>query len=77
MRNRFIVVALLACLLMPSVAEAKQVKVKRVAHGVIFRSVRKYHPRLRVKTFPVAVEDGQVVVYADPADVPAQLASAE
>lgn len=27
-------------------------------------------PRLRVKTFPVAVEDGQVVVYADPADVP-------
>jgi nitrite reductase/ring-hydroxylating ferredoxin subunit len=28
-------------------------------------------PRLRVKTFPVAVEDGQVVVYADPVDVPA------
>lgn len=53
MRNRFIVVALLACMLMPSVAEAKQVKVKRVAHGVIFRSVRKYHPRLRVKTLTI------------------------
>ena len=25
----------------------------------------------RVKTYPVAIEDGQVVVYADPADLPA------
>jgi nitrite reductase/ring-hydroxylating ferredoxin subunit len=29
-------------------------------------------PRVRVKTYPVAVEDGQVVVYADPADLPPQ-----
>lgn len=28
-------------------------------------------PRLRVKTYPVVVEQGQVVVYADPADLPA------
>ena len=28
-------------------------------------------PRARVKTYPVAIEDGQVVVYADPADLPA------
>ncbi len=27
-------------------------------------------PKVRVKTYPVAVEDGQVVVYADPADLP-------
>jgi len=27
-------------------------------------------PHMRVKTYPTAVEDGQVVVYADPADVP-------
>jgi nitrite reductase (NADH) small subunit len=27
-------------------------------------------PSVRVKTYPVAVEDGQVVVYADPADLP-------
>ena len=27
---------------------------------------------MRVKTYPVAVEDGQVVVYADPADLPPQ-----
>lgn len=25
---------------------------------------------MRVKTYPVAIEDGQVVVYADPADLP-------
>jgi nitrite reductase (NADH) small subunit len=29
-------------------------------------------PSVRVKTYPVAVEDGQVVVYADPADLPPQ-----
>ena len=29
-------------------------------------------PKVRVKTYPVAVEDGQVVVYADPADLPPQ-----
>ena len=28
-------------------------------------------PKVRVKTYPVAIEDGQVVVYADPADLPA------
>ena len=27
-------------------------------------------PKVRVKTYPVVVEDGQVVVYADPADLP-------
>jgi nitrite reductase/ring-hydroxylating ferredoxin subunit len=27
-------------------------------------------PRVRVKTYPVAIEEGQVVVYADPADLP-------
>jgi nitrite reductase (NADH) small subunit len=29
-------------------------------------------PKARVKTYPVSVEDGQVVVYADPADLPPQ-----
>jgi nitrite reductase/ring-hydroxylating ferredoxin subunit len=29
-------------------------------------------PHVRVKTYPVAIEDGQVIVYADPADLPAQ-----
>lgn len=29
-------------------------------------------PTVRVKTYPVNVEDGQVVVYADPADLPEQ-----
>lgn len=29
-------------------------------------------PKVRVKTYPVAIEDGQVVVYADPADLPVQ-----
>jgi nitrite reductase/ring-hydroxylating ferredoxin subunit len=29
-------------------------------------------PRMRVKTYPVAIEAGQVVVYADPADLPPQ-----
>jgi nitrite reductase/ring-hydroxylating ferredoxin subunit len=29
-------------------------------------------PRARVKTYPVTVEDEQVVVYADPADLPVQ-----
>ena len=29
-------------------------------------------PKARVKTYPVAVEDGEVVVYADPADLPPQ-----
>ena len=29
-------------------------------------------PKARVKTYPVLVEDGQVVVYADPADLPPQ-----
>ena len=29
-------------------------------------------PKMRVKSYPVAVEDGQVVVYADPADLPPQ-----
>jgi nitrite reductase/ring-hydroxylating ferredoxin subunit len=28
-------------------------------------------PRMRVKTYPVAIEQGLVVVYADPADMPA------
>ena len=28
-------------------------------------------PSMRVKTYPVAIEAGQVVVYADPADLPA------
>ena len=27
-------------------------------------------PKARVKTYPVVIEDGQVVVYADPADLP-------
>ena len=27
---------------------------------------------MRVKTYPVAIEEGQVVVYADPADLPPQ-----
>ena len=27
-------------------------------------------PTMRVKTYPVAIEDGEVVVYADPADLP-------
>ena len=27
-------------------------------------------PSMRVKTYPVVVEEGQVVVYADPADLP-------
>lgn len=27
-------------------------------------------PQMRVKTYPVAIEGGQVVVYADPADLP-------
>jgi nitrite reductase (NADH) small subunit len=29
-------------------------------------------PRARVKTYPVVVESGQVVVYADPGDLPPQ-----
>lgn len=29
-------------------------------------------PRARVKTYPVAVEDGCVIVYADPSDLPPQ-----
>ena len=29
-------------------------------------------PRMRVKTYPVVIEDGHVVVYADPADLPEQ-----
>lgn len=29
-------------------------------------------PKMRVKTYPVAIEDGHVVVYADPADLPPQ-----
>ncbi len=29
-------------------------------------------PQMRVKTYPVAIEDGEVVVYADPADLPPQ-----
>ena len=29
-------------------------------------------PKMRVKTYPVAIEDGEVVVYADPADLPPQ-----
>jgi nitrite reductase (NADH) small subunit len=29
-------------------------------------------PHARVKTYSVAIEDGQVVVYADPADLPPQ-----
>lgn len=33
-------------------------------------------PKVRVKTYPVVVEEGQVVVYADPADLPPQPASA-
>jgi 3-phenylpropionate/trans-cinnamate dioxygenase ferredoxin subunit len=31
-------------------------------------------PQMRVKTYPVAIEQGQVVVYADAADVPLELA---
>jgi hypothetical protein len=27
-------------------------------------------PKARVKTYPVVIEEGQVVVYADPADLP-------
>jgi nitrite reductase/ring-hydroxylating ferredoxin subunit len=27
-------------------------------------------PQMRVKTYPVSIEDGEVVVYADPADLP-------
>jgi 3-phenylpropionate/trans-cinnamate dioxygenase ferredoxin subunit len=33
-------------------------------------------PRARVKTYPVAIEEGQVVVYAAPADVPSRDVSA-
>jgi hypothetical protein len=29
-------------------------------------------PKVRVKTYPVVVENGEVVVYADPADLPLQ-----
>ncbi len=29
-------------------------------------------PKMRVKTYPVAIEEGEVVVYADPADLPPQ-----
>ena len=29
-------------------------------------------PKVRVKTYPVRIEDGEVVVYADPAELPAQ-----
>lgn len=29
-------------------------------------------PKMRVKTYPVSVEEGEVVVYADPADLPEQ-----
>jgi 3-phenylpropionate/trans-cinnamate dioxygenase ferredoxin subunit len=29
-------------------------------------------PKVRVKTYPVVVENGDVVVYADPADLPIQ-----
>lgn len=29
-------------------------------------------PKVRVKTYPVAIEDGHVVVYADPRDLPEQ-----
>lgn len=29
-------------------------------------------PKMRVKTYPVAIEDGHVVVYADPVDLPPQ-----
>jgi nitrite reductase (NADH) small subunit len=29
-------------------------------------------PKMRVKTYPVAIENGHVVVYADPADLPPQ-----
>lgn len=32
-------------------------------------------PKMRVKTYPVVVEEGQIVVYADPADLPPQPAS--
>ncbi|MGN6564337.1 MAG: Rieske (2Fe-2S) protein, partial [Thermomicrobiales bacterium] len=27
-------------------------------------------PKMRVKTYPVTIEEGMVVVYADPADLP-------
>ncbi len=33
-------------------------------------------PRLRVTTYPVTIEDGKVVVYASPADLPATEANA-
>jgi len=29
-------------------------------------------PKMRVKTYPVSIEDGDVVVYTDPADLPIQ-----
>jgi nitrite reductase/ring-hydroxylating ferredoxin subunit len=29
-------------------------------------------PKVRVKTYPVSIEAGEVVVYADPADLPQQ-----
>ncbi len=29
-------------------------------------------PKVRVKTYPVSIEDGEIVVYADPADLPEQ-----
>ncbi len=29
-------------------------------------------PKMRVKTYPVSIENGKVVVYADPADLPEQ-----
>jgi nitrite reductase/ring-hydroxylating ferredoxin subunit len=29
-------------------------------------------PKVRVKTYPVRIEDGEVIVYADPAELPAQ-----
>ncbi len=32
-------------------------------------------PKVRVKTYPVSIEGGEVVVYADPADVPEQPAA--
>jgi len=31
-------------------------------------------PKMRVKTYPVSIEDGDVVVYADPADLPEHVA---
>src|SRR3954463_3838689 len=29
-------------------------------------------PKVRVKTYPVRIEGGEIIVYADPADLPAQ-----